>query len=78
MMVGTGASMNSGQPYGKGWMDGDCYVVKNGVFGGAAAIAIITGFLILGFTSTLFQHQGHRSTGPDVAMAIQGGDKQAE
>lgn len=52
-MLGTGVSMNSKQPYGKGWMDGDCYVVKNGVFGGAAAIAIVAGILILGFTFSL-------------------------
>ncbi|KAF3321579.1 hypothetical protein FCM35_KLT13795 [Carex littledalei] len=53
VMLGTGTSMNSKQPYGKGWMDGDCYVVKNGVFGGAAAIAIVAGILILAFMSSL-------------------------
>jgi Protein of unknown function (DUF1218) len=72
VMLGTAASMNSGQPYGRGWMDGDCYIVKNGVFGGAAVISIIAGFLILGFISTLIQHQQCRSTGPDVAVAVQG------
>ncbi|XP_078163777.1 chitin synthase, putative (DUF1218) [Carex rostrata] len=53
VMLGTGASMSSKQPYGKGWMDGDCYVVKSGVFGGAAAIAIVAGILIIGFTFPL-------------------------
>ncbi|KAJ3680708.1 hypothetical protein LUZ60_016986 [Juncus effusus] len=51
VMSGTAASMNGRQVYGKGWMDGDCYLVRNGVFGGAAALVILNALLILGFTS---------------------------
>jgi hypothetical protein len=50
ILLATAASMNSGQRYGWGWMDGDCYVAKNGVFGGAAALVVVTALLILGLT----------------------------
>uniref|UniRef100_A0A0E0K436 Uncharacterized protein n=1 Tax=Oryza punctata TaxID=4537 RepID=A0A0E0K436_ORYPU len=52
VLLATAASMNNGQRYGRGWMDGDCYVARNGVFGGAAALVVVTAFLILGLTST--------------------------
>ncbi|KAJ3707105.1 hypothetical protein LUZ61_010810 [Rhynchospora tenuis] len=65
VMLGTGASMNGGQPYRKGWMDGDCYLVKNGIFGSAAAIAIFASILILGFTTTCLRLLVHQSAGPD-------------
>ncbi|KAM0821662.1 hypothetical protein ACQ4PT_072030 [Festuca glaucescens] len=48
VLLATAASMNSGQRYGWGWMDGDCYVARNGVFGGAAALVVVTALLILG------------------------------
>jgi hypothetical protein len=48
VMLATAASMNSGQRYGRGWMDGDCYVARTGVFGGAAALVVVTALLILG------------------------------
>ena len=50
ILLATAASMNSGQRYGRGWMDGDCYVARNGVFGGAAALVVVTALLILGLT----------------------------
>ncbi|KAL8154173.1 hypothetical protein V2J09_011933 [Rumex salicifolius] len=42
IMISTAASMNRRQPYGKGWLHGDCYVVKNGVFGGAGFLVLVT------------------------------------
>ncbi|KAF0935490.1 hypothetical protein E2562_034274 [Oryza meyeriana var. granulata] len=51
VLLATAASMNHGQRYGRGWMDGDCYVARNGVFGGAAALVVVTALLILGLTS---------------------------
>ncbi|KAF8756783.1 hypothetical protein HU200_011050 [Digitaria exilis] len=36
--------------YGRGWMDGDCYVARNGVFGGAAALVVVTALITLGLT----------------------------
>ncbi|KAG1362787.1 hypothetical protein COCNU_10G010060 [Cocos nucifera] len=52
VLLATGSSMNGGQPYGKGWMDGKCYIVRNGVFGGAAILVVTTLVFILGFTFT--------------------------
>ncbi|KAL5207814.1 hypothetical protein ABZP36_032249 [Zizania latifolia] len=51
VLLATAASMNHGQRYGRGWMDGDCYVARNGVFGGAAALVVVTALLILVLTS---------------------------
>uniref|UniRef100_A0A0D9VJY2 Uncharacterized protein n=1 Tax=Leersia perrieri TaxID=77586 RepID=A0A0D9VJY2_9ORYZ len=51
VLLATAASMNHGQRYGRGWIDGDCYVARNGVFGGAAALVVVTALLILGLTS---------------------------
>ncbi|XP_010933010.1 protein MODIFYING WALL LIGNIN-1 [Elaeis guineensis] len=52
VLLATGSSMNGGQPYGKGWMDGKCYIARNGVFGGAAILVVTTVVFILGFTFT--------------------------
>lgn len=50
ILLATAASMNNGQRYGRGWMDGDCYVAKTGVFGGAAALVVVTALLVVGLT----------------------------
>lgn len=50
VLLATAASMNHGQRYGRGWMDGDCYVARNGVFGGAAALVVVTALITLGLT----------------------------
>jgi len=52
--------MNHGQRYGRGWMDGDCYVARNGVFGAAAALVVVTALTTLGLTF---------ATEPTAAMA---------
>ncbi|KAJ4811466.1 hypothetical protein LUZ62_024032 [Rhynchospora pubera] len=78
VMLGTGANMNSGQPYRKGWMDGDCYLVKSGIFGTASSIAILASILILGFTTTCPRPRVHLSAGPDMPVAVQRGHKQEQ
>jgi hypothetical protein len=50
VLLATAASMNHGQRYGRGWMDGDCYVARNGVFGGAAVLVAVTALITLGLT----------------------------
>ncbi|RLN10023.1 hypothetical protein C2845_PM11G28910 [Panicum miliaceum] len=60
ILLATAASMNHGQRYGRGWMDGDCYVARNGVFGGAAALVVVTALTTLGLTF---------ATEPTAAMA---------
>ena len=34
--------MSKSQPYGEGWLDGECYVVKDGIFLGSAILILIT------------------------------------
>ncbi|XP_019182086.1 PREDICTED: uncharacterized protein LOC109177226 isoform X2 [Ipomoea nil] len=41
ILMGTGTSMNKSQPLGEGWLDGECYMVKNGVFSASAILIII-------------------------------------
>jgi hypothetical protein len=50
ILLATAANMNHGQRYGRGWMDGDCYVARSGVFGGAAALVVVTALITLGLT----------------------------
>ncbi|KAL9242613.1 hypothetical protein vseg_016599 [Gypsophila vaccaria] len=38
----TASSMNKEQPYGKGWLNGECYIVKDGVFIGAAILVLVS------------------------------------
>nr|GMD76106.1 Glutamate receptor 3.1 like [Ipomoea batatas] len=42
ILMGTATSMNKSQPLGEGWLDGECYMVKNGVFSASAILIIIT------------------------------------
>ena len=50
ILLATAASMNHGQRYGRGWMDGDCYVARSGVFGGASCLVVVTALITLGLT----------------------------
>ncbi|GMH09634.1 hypothetical protein Nepgr_011475 [Nepenthes gracilis] len=42
VLVSTATSMNTRQPFGKGWLAGDCYVVKDGVYVASSLLVIIT------------------------------------
>ncbi|XP_010942999.1 protein MODIFYING WALL LIGNIN-1 [Elaeis guineensis] len=64
ILLATGSSMNGGQPYGKGWMDGNCYIVRNEVFLGAAVLVVTTVVFTLGFTYAVGATIRHR-TRPD-------------
>ena len=67
ILLATGSSMNDSQPYGRGWTNGECYIVKDGVFIGSAVLAAATVIFIVGFMFTVTEgrtfHQ--RRTGPD-------------
>ncbi|KAI3792893.1 hypothetical protein L2E82_06784 [Cichorium intybus] len=41
ILMGTATSMSRKQTYGEGWVDGKCYLVKNGVFVGSGMLALI-------------------------------------
>ena len=34
--------MSRSQPYGKGWLDGKCYLVKDGTYIGSAILVLVT------------------------------------
>ncbi|XP_021753950.1 uncharacterized protein LOC110719347 [Chenopodium quinoa] len=42
ILITTATSMNRRQSYGKGWLNGECYIVKDGVFVGASILVLIT------------------------------------
>ncbi|XP_043695578.1 protein MODIFYING WALL LIGNIN-1-like [Telopea speciosissima] len=58
ILLGTATTMSQRQPYGKGWLDGECYFVKRGVYSGSGALVLVTESLILGsvFTITKTRH----------------------
>ncbi|KAF4354721.1 hypothetical protein CsatB_000862 [Cannabis sativa] len=42
ILLGSATSMSGRQPYGKGWLEGECYLVKDGVFTGSAILVLLT------------------------------------
>ncbi|PSS01281.1 Glutamate receptor 3.1 like [Actinidia chinensis var. chinensis] len=42
ILISVATSMNRKQPYGEGWLDGECYIVKDGVYGGAGMLVLVT------------------------------------
>ncbi|KAI3468505.1 hypothetical protein Pfo_025168 [Paulownia fortunei] len=46
ILISAATSMSRSQPIGEGWLDGECYLVKDGVYVGSATLA----FLALGST----------------------------
>lgn len=42
ILIGTGSSMSKSQPLGEGWMDGECYIVKDGVYIISAILIFVT------------------------------------
>lgn len=42
ILMGGGMSMSRRQPYGKGWLDGECYLVKDGTYIGSAILVLVT------------------------------------
>ncbi|KAG7542244.1 hypothetical protein ISN45_Aa07g022420 [Arabidopsis thaliana x Arabidopsis arenosa] len=41
LILSTAISMSRGQAYGEGWLDEDCYLVKDGVFAASGCLAIL-------------------------------------
>lgn len=64
-LLGTGTSMNDRQLYGRGWLNAECYLVKDGVFIGSAVLTVATIVFILGFTFTTSMERMTQRTGPD-------------
>ncbi|GMN47609.1 hypothetical protein TIFTF001_016798 [Ficus carica] len=51
-LLGSATSMSRRQPYGNGWLNGECYIVKDGVFFGSAVLVLLTIGLMLGSAVT--------------------------
>lgn len=65
IFLATGTSMNDRQLYGRGWLNAECYLVKDGVFIGSAVLSVATIVFILGFTFTTSTERMTDRTGPD-------------
>ncbi|KAK9667669.1 hypothetical protein RND81_13G003900 [Saponaria officinalis] len=61
-LTSTATSMNKGQAYGKGWLNGDCYLVKDGVFIGAAILILLSLGCTLASFVTLLSNKFHVSS----------------
>ncbi|CAM8905968.1 unnamed protein product [Rhodiola kirilowii] len=61
LLISVAASMNKLQAYGEGWLDGECYLVKDGVFTGAAVLVILSISSTLGSAFFLMRHKQERS-----------------
>ncbi|KAI5656601.1 hypothetical protein M9H77_25394 [Catharanthus roseus] len=42
ILVGAATSMNQSQELGEGWLDGECYIVRDGVYIGSAILVLIS------------------------------------
>ncbi|ESQ33664.1 hypothetical protein EUTSA_v10008873mg [Eutrema salsugineum] len=47
-LISVGVSMNREQRYGKGWLNGECYLVKDGVFAASGVLCVTTLGAVLG------------------------------
>ncbi|KAJ6928159.1 hypothetical protein NC651_011996 [Populus alba x Populus x berolinensis] len=48
ILLRTATSMSRRQAYGKGWLDHECYVVRDGVFIGSGVLILVTTAALLG------------------------------
>ncbi|CAN7030927.1 hypothetical protein IGI04_030558 [Brassica rapa subsp. trilocularis] len=48
MLTTVGASMNREQIYGKGWLNGECYLVKDGLFASSGVLCVSALGAVLG------------------------------
>ncbi|KAE9606961.1 hypothetical protein Lal_00026423 [Lupinus albus] len=60
----TATSMNRKQPYGVGWLNGECYLVKGGTYAGSAILVLLIVGSVIGSTlstiKTSQEDQGHK------------------
>ncbi|CAI9784687.1 unnamed protein product [Fraxinus pennsylvanica] len=48
ILLSAATSMSRSQSFGEGWLDGECYIVKSGVYIGSGILAVLTLGLTLG------------------------------
>ena len=61
IILAIASSMDGGQSYGKGWMNGDCYIVHDGVYAGAAVMVVSIVLVILAFNFKTRKTMRHRT-----------------
>ncbi|THU69677.1 hypothetical protein C4D60_Mb08t16900 [Musa balbisiana] len=61
IILAIASSMDGGQSYGKGWMNGDCYIVHDGVYAGAAVMVVSIVLVILAFNFKTRKTKRHRT-----------------
>lgn len=65
MLIVAGTSMSRTQPFREGWLDGECYIVKDGVYVGSGILVLFTvGSTLLSAFMTL------RNTKVDLGQKI--------
>ncbi|GLT73926.1 hypothetical protein SLA2020_457540 [Shorea laevis] len=48
ILIGIATSMSRVQRYGEGWVDGECYTVRDGVYVGTGALGMVTVLALIG------------------------------
>ncbi|EOA38578.1 hypothetical protein CARUB_v10010398mg [Capsella rubella] len=61
-LISVGASMNREQRYGKGWLNRECYLVKDGVFAASGVLCVMTLAAILGAFASIAKPSVHVET----------------
>ncbi|KAL4324589.1 hypothetical protein GQ457_11G020270 [Hibiscus cannabinus] len=51
ILICSATSMSRAQPYGEGWLDGDCYLVRDGVYISSGVFSLLAVFTLLGAAS---------------------------
>ncbi|CAL5429304.1 unnamed protein product [Camellia sinensis] len=58
VLISAATSMNTRQPYGQGWLDSECYIVKDGVYIGSAILVFVSiGLIIVSDIMTIRKSQ---------------------
>lgn len=53
ILMSAATSMNRRQPYGEGWLDGECYVVRGAVYISAGLLSVVAIFALLGAAAVM-------------------------
>ncbi|MBA0805953.1 hypothetical protein Gohar_005437 [Gossypium harknessii] len=53
ILMSAAMSMNRRQPYGEGWLDGECYVVRGAVYISAGLLSLVAIFALLGAAAVM-------------------------
>lgn len=62
LLLSAASSMSRRQPYAAGWLGGECYLVKNGVYVAAAILILISTCSTVGSAVTVQINESRKST----------------